>query len=112
MSRTRSAAGWAGSITPRSRFWPCGPGPERQRLGGENPGGDGGADAGDLHRAVSGASPVGVGDRRGDQSCPAANEEGRIYPWYSETKTFPPRRPRPGSSVIRDSRRRTQQIRS
>jgi hypothetical protein len=24
------------------------------------------------------------------------NEEARIYHWYSKTKTFPPRRPRPG----------------
>jgi hypothetical protein len=26
------------------------------------------------------------------------NEEARIYRWYSKTKTFPPRRPRPGFS--------------
>jgi hypothetical protein len=26
------------------------------------------------------------------------NEEARIYHWYSKTKTFPPRRPRPGFS--------------
>lgn len=40
---------------------------ERRRLGGENPGGDGGAAAGDLHRVAAEASPNGVGDRRGGQ---------------------------------------------
>ena len=45
---------------------------ERMRLGGENPGGDRGADAGDLHRTAPQAPPDGAGDRRGGQSCLAA----------------------------------------
>ena len=45
---------------------------ERGRIGGENPGGDGGADAGDLHRTAPEAPPDGAGDRRGGQSCLAA----------------------------------------
>jgi SRSO17 transposase len=45
---------------------------ERRRLGGENPGGDGGADAGDLHRVAPEASPDSSGDRRGGQSRVAA----------------------------------------
>jgi SRSO17 transposase len=45
---------------------------ERRRLGGENPGGDGAADAGDLHRAALEAPPDGAGDRRGGQSRVAA----------------------------------------
>jgi SRSO17 transposase len=45
---------------------------ERRRLGGENPGGDGGADASDLHRTAPEAPPDGAGDRRGGQPCPAA----------------------------------------
>lgn len=45
---------------------------ERGRMGGENPGGDGGADACDLHRAAPRTSPDGEGDRRGGQSSLAA----------------------------------------
>jgi SRSO17 transposase len=45
---------------------------ERGRMGGENPGGDGGADAGDLHRTAPQASPDGSGDRRDGQSSLAA----------------------------------------
>ena len=45
---------------------------ERRRLGGENPGGDGGADASDLHRTAPEAPPDGAGDRRGGQPCHAA----------------------------------------
>ena len=45
---------------------------ERKRLGGENPGGDRGADAGDLHRTPPKTPPDGEGDRRGGQSCLAA----------------------------------------
>jgi SRSO17 transposase len=45
---------------------------ERGRLGGENPGGDRGAGAGDLHRAAPQAAPDGERDRRGGQSCLAA----------------------------------------
>jgi SRSO17 transposase len=45
---------------------------ERRRLGGENPGGDRGADAGDLHRVAPQAPPDGAGDRRGGRSGLAA----------------------------------------
>jgi hypothetical protein len=45
---------------------------ERGRMGGKNPGGDRGADAGDLHRAAAQAAPDGAGDRRGGQSSLAA----------------------------------------
>jgi SRSO17 transposase len=45
---------------------------ERRRLGGENPGGDSGADAGDLHRAAPQAPPDGAGNRRSRQPCVAA----------------------------------------
>ena len=45
---------------------------ERRRLGGENPGRDGGADAGDLHRAAPQASPDGAGNRRSRQPGVAA----------------------------------------
>jgi SRSO17 transposase len=45
---------------------------ERRRLGGKNPGGDRGADAGDLHRVAPQAPAHGAGDRRGGQSCVAA----------------------------------------
>ena len=45
---------------------------ERGRMGGENPGGDRGADAGDLQRAAPQASSDGAGDRRGGQSGLAA----------------------------------------
>jgi SRSO17 transposase len=45
---------------------------ERMRLGGENPGGDRGADADDLHRTASQAPPDGEGDRRVSQSDLAA----------------------------------------
>jgi SRSO17 transposase len=45
---------------------------ERGRLGGKNPGGDGGADAGDLHRTAPEPPPDGAGGRRGSQSCLAA----------------------------------------
>lgn len=45
---------------------------ERRRLGGENPGSDRGADAGDLHRAASQAPSHGGGDRRGRQPRAAA----------------------------------------
>jgi SRSO17 transposase len=45
---------------------------ERGRMGGENPGGDRGADAGDLHRAAPQAPPDGAGDRRVGQSSLAA----------------------------------------
>ncbi len=45
---------------------------ERGRMGGKNPGGDGGADAGDLHRTAAQAPPDGAGDRRGGQSSLAA----------------------------------------
>ena len=45
---------------------------ERGRMGGKNPGGDGVADAGDLHRTAPQASPDGAGDRRGGQSRVAA----------------------------------------
>lgn len=45
---------------------------ERIRLGGENPGGDRGADAGDLHRTAPQASSDGAGDRRSGQPSLAA----------------------------------------
>jgi SRSO17 transposase len=45
---------------------------ERGRMGGENPGGDGGADAGDLHRIAPQASSEGVGNRRDSRSRLAA----------------------------------------
>jgi SRSO17 transposase len=45
---------------------------ERGRMGGKNPGSDGGADAGDLHRIAPQASPDGAGNRRGGQSRLAA----------------------------------------
>jgi SRSO17 transposase len=45
---------------------------ERGRMGGKNPGGDGVADAGDLHRIAPQASPDGAGNRRGGQSRLAA----------------------------------------
>jgi SRSO17 transposase len=45
---------------------------EQRRLGGKNPGRDGGAVAGDLHRVAPQAPPHGAGDRRGGQSCIAA----------------------------------------
>jgi SRSO17 transposase len=45
---------------------------ERGRLRGENPGGDGGADAGDLHRAAPESPGDGAGDRRGGRPCLAA----------------------------------------
>jgi SRSO17 transposase len=45
---------------------------ERTRMGGENPGRDGGPDADDLHRVAPQASPDGAGDRRGGESCLAA----------------------------------------
>jgi SRSO17 transposase len=45
---------------------------ERKRLGGENPGRDRGADAGDLHRVTPEAPPDGAGDRPVRQSCLAA----------------------------------------
>jgi SRSO17 transposase len=45
---------------------------ERQRLGGENPGGDGGAGAGDHQRVAAAPSGDVGGDRRGDQSGLAA----------------------------------------
>jgi SRSO17 transposase len=45
---------------------------ERGRMGGKNPGGDGVADAGDLHRAAPQAPPDGAGNRRRGASCLAA----------------------------------------
>jgi SRSO17 transposase len=45
---------------------------ERGRMGGKNPGGDGGADAGDLHRVAPQTTPDGAADRRGGQSSLAA----------------------------------------
>jgi SRSO17 transposase len=45
---------------------------ERGRMGGENPGGDRVANAGDLHGVTPQAPPDGAGDRRGRQSCLAA----------------------------------------
>jgi SRSO17 transposase len=45
---------------------------ERRRLGGENPGSDRGAGAGDLQRTAPQAPPDGAGGRRGGQSCLAA----------------------------------------
>jgi SRSO17 transposase len=45
---------------------------ERMRMGGKNPGGHGGADAGDLHRAAPQASSDGAGDCRNSQSRVAA----------------------------------------
>jgi SRSO17 transposase len=45
---------------------------ERERLGGENPGGDRGAGAGDLQRVAPPARPDGAGDRRVGQSSLAA----------------------------------------
>jgi SRSO17 transposase len=45
---------------------------ERGRMGGENPGSHGVADAGDLHRIAPKAPPDGAGDRRGGQSRVAA----------------------------------------
>jgi SRSO17 transposase len=45
---------------------------ERGRMGGENPGSDGGADASDLHRVAPQTPPDGAGDRRVDQSSLAA----------------------------------------
>ena len=45
---------------------------ERMRMGGKNPGGDGGADAGDFHRIAPQASPDGARNRRDGQSCLAA----------------------------------------
>jgi SRSO17 transposase len=45
---------------------------ERGRMGGENPGSHGVADAGDLHRVAPQAPPDGLGDRRGGQSRVAA----------------------------------------
>ncbi len=73
---------------------------ERQRLGGENPGGDGGADAGDailtelLRKRPPTASEIVGAVRR----VVRRNEEARIDPRCSKTKTFPLRRPRPGFS--------------
>jgi hypothetical protein len=71
---------------------------ERRRLGGENPGGDGGADAGDLHRAAPEAPPTASEIAAAVSRVLRRNEEARIYHWYSKIKTFPPRRPRPGFS--------------
>jgi SRSO17 transposase len=45
---------------------------ERGRMGGKNPGGDGVADAGDLHRTAPQAPPDDAGDRRSGQSRVAA----------------------------------------
>jgi SRSO17 transposase len=45
---------------------------ERRRMGGENPGSHGVADAGHLHRVASQAPSDGAGDRRGGQSRVAA----------------------------------------
>ncbi|HSC58862.1 MAG TPA: IS701 family transposase [Gemmatimonadales bacterium] len=45
---------------------------ERRRLGGENPGGDGVASAGDLHRTAPEAASDGGGDRQRGQRCAAA----------------------------------------
>ena len=45
---------------------------ERQRLGGKNPGRDGGASASDLPRLADPAPGDAAGDRRGDQPCLAA----------------------------------------
>jgi len=45
---------------------------ERGRMGGKNPGGDGVADGGDLHRAAPQAPPDGTGNRRRGASCLAA----------------------------------------
>ena len=45
---------------------------ERGRMGGKNPGSDGSADAGDLHRTAPQAPPDGAGDRRRRQPCVAA----------------------------------------
>ncbi len=67
----RSWVGWHRHVTlaPLALWFLV---PERRRLGGENPGGDRGADAGDLHRAAPQAPPDGAGDRRGGQSSLAA----------------------------------------
>jgi SRSO17 transposase len=45
---------------------------ERGRMGGKNPGGDGVADASDLHRIAPPTAADGAGDRRGGQSSLAA----------------------------------------
>jgi hypothetical protein len=45
---------------------------ERLRLGGENPGGDAGAGAGDLHRTATAAAARRGGNRRGSQPRAAA----------------------------------------
>jgi SRSO17 transposase len=45
---------------------------ERRRVGGENPGGDGAADASDRHAAAPPSGPDPGGDRRGGDAGPAA----------------------------------------
>lgn len=53
---------------------------ERRRVGGENPGRDGVAGAGDLHAAASGPGPEPAADRRGDHAGIAAEGGGEDLP--------------------------------
>ena len=73
---------------------------ERRRVGGENPGGDSVAGAGDLHPAAAVAGPGPGADRGGVSRVLWRKEESRIYQWHKATGTFPPRRSRPDTSTI------------
>ena len=53
---------------------------ERRRVGGENPGRDGVAGAGDLHAVAEGAGPEPRADRRGDHAGAAAEGGGEDLP--------------------------------
>src|SRR5512135_2569521 len=89
---------------PFSRVYPLSTvvcGGTRRRLGGENPGGDGAADAADLHAAAPESGPDSRGDRRDSHACAAAERRSH----GSITGTRPPGRSRhSGRNPIRAER--------
>ncbi len=62
---------------------------ERRRVGGENPGGDGGPGAGGFHRAAPEAPPDGGRDRRGGQPGAAADRGGADLPLVLQDPDLP-----------------------
>lgn len=63
---------------------------ERRRLGGENPGGDGAADAADLHAAAPPSGPDSGGDRRGGHAGAAPERGVADLPLVRGHRDIPP----------------------
>ena len=71
---------------------------ERSRVGGENPGSDGVAGAGDLHPAAAVASPESRMDRGGGHARVMAEGGGADLQVAQGDRQFPPRRSQPDTS--------------